>query len=632
MGALPVRVVLDPGHGGAQTGTRGPRGTLEKDVNLQVARKLAERLRTLGLSVVITREGDEERSLEERVTVEGDLWISIHHNATAQGPPRINRGEFYIPLVRSHPSWELAREVIRSFQDPRWPFPPESEPLPATYRVLVPERVSLLTEACYLLHEEGEAFLLGEGPEREAELLARGVEAFLDRTGGTVPRVIRMEREQDLLRFYLQGPVEASTVTVRLGTVCLPLEGLEDGVAEVRIPRDFPGGQWALTCQFHTPSGVPSLPFRATLLVDQPVQSFVIHAYPLSFKVPSYVRIRVMDAFGQPAPEGLRVGLRLSGGRILERDECTRQGGEIHAVVDLPRGSGTLEVDLPGFSGVGHLTYQERRSYQYGKVLDARTRRPLERVAIHSQGGVFRSLSGGWFFVPGEGRLTFRARGYIPREVEGVQGEEVLLQPLLGGVLHRKIWLEGPWRVVRVLGGWLDFFGAQVVMPEEGNSDVDRVFLQNAEEPSFSLILEESREAEVGFFPGVPEERSEGPARKLVHDLHRMGWGHRVLPVSFYRLIQYGGPRVVIRCPEYPLAFLHALFAALVHLLGGPEPWKRVVRVHRDGKGVSGVPVRIAGLPLWSVTGPEGIAHLWSPVPDPEILIPENTGTLEVLE
>ncbi len=627
-----MRVVLDPGHGGEEHGTRGPRGTLEKDVNLRVARVLAQRLRSLGLSVVLTREGDEGRSLEERVAVEGDLWISIHHNATAQGPPRTNRGEFYIPLARPHPSWELAREVIRSFRDRRWPFPPEPEPLPATYRVLVPERVSLLTEACYLFHEEGEAFLLEEGPELEAELLARGVEAFLERTGGTVPRISRMERERDLLHLHLEGPVEASTVEVRMGTERLPLVEMHKGVARVRIPRDFPGGRWSLEARFHTPAGVPSLPFRATVSVEQPVQSFVIHAYPLSFKVPAYVRIRVMDGFGQPAAEGLRVGLRISEGRILERDEHTRAGGEIHAVVDLPRGSGVLEVDLPGFSGMGQLTYQERRTYQYGRVLDARTREPVEGVVIHTRSGVFRSLPGGWFFVPGKGGLVFRARGYAPREKEAVQGGEVLLEPLLSGVLHRKIWLEGPRRVVDVLRGWLDFFGAEVVMPEEGASDVDRVFLQNAEKPSFSLILEESGEARVGFFPGVPAERSEEPARKLAHTLHRMGWGHRVLPVSFYRLIQYGGPRAVVQRPDYPLPFLHALFAALVHLFGGPEPWRRVVRVHREGKGISGVTVRIAGTPLWTLTGREGIAHLWSPVPDPEIVVSENAGTLEVLE
>ncbi len=629
---MPVRVVLDPGHGGDQSGTRGPRGTLEKDVNLQVARVLAQRLRALGLPVILTREGDEERTLEERVAVDGDLWISIHHNATAQGPPRINRGEFYIPLARPHPSWELAREVIRSFRDPRWPFAPDPEPLPATYRVLVPERVSLLVEACYLFHEEGEAFLLGEGPQLEAELLARGVETFLERTEGTVPRVVRMERERDLLRFVLEGPVEASTLEVRVGGTRLPLEDLHEGVARVRIPRDFPGGRWTLEARFHTPAGVPSLPFRATVSVEQPVQSFVIRAYPLSYKVPAYVRIRVMDGFGQPAPEGLRVGLRLSEGRILERDERTRQGGEVHAVVELPRGSGVLEVDLPGFSGMGQLTYQERRTYQYGKVLDARTRKPVEGVTIQTRSGVFRSLPGGWFFVPGKGDLTFRARGYASREVETVQGEEVLLEPLLSGVLHRKIWLEGPRRVVEVLRGWLDFFGAEVVVPEEGTSRVDRVFYQNAEEPAFSLLLEEGEETTIGFFPGVLEARSEQPARMLAHSLNRMGWGHRVQSVSFYRLIHYGGPRVVIRRDAYPPAFLHVLFAALVHLFGGPEPWKRVVRVHQDDRGVSGVPVRIAGSPLWTLTGREGIAHVWSPFPDPEILIPQGAGTLEVLE
>src|SRR5690606_1143479 len=52
-------VVVDPGHGGAETGAIGPAGTMEKELTLALARSLAARLRSeLGLEVVLTRNDD----------------------------------------------------------------------------------------------------------------------------------------------------------------------------------------------------------------------------------------------------------------------------------------------------------------------------------------------------------------------------------------------------------------------------------------------------------------------------------------------------------------------------------------------------------------------------------------------
>jgi len=79
------RVVIDPGHGGRDTGAVGPHGVREKDVALSIARTLAERLRTLGFAVVLTRKGDTYVSLDERTRIaneaHADLFVSIHCNA-----------------------------------------------------------------------------------------------------------------------------------------------------------------------------------------------------------------------------------------------------------------------------------------------------------------------------------------------------------------------------------------------------------------------------------------------------------------------------------------------------------------------------------------------------------------------
>jgi N-acetylmuramoyl-L-alanine amidase len=80
-------VVIDPGHGGDDFGAKGPTGTLEKDVALQVARKLrALIVNSLGYQVFLTRDKDEDVPLDERAAIannyKADLFLSIHANAS----------------------------------------------------------------------------------------------------------------------------------------------------------------------------------------------------------------------------------------------------------------------------------------------------------------------------------------------------------------------------------------------------------------------------------------------------------------------------------------------------------------------------------------------------------------------
>ncbi len=87
---LQVRtIVIDPGHGGRDPGTVGAAGSLEKRITLDIARRLARRLRAGGgYRVLLTRETDETLALQERVEfanrVGSDLFISIHVNALPQ--------------------------------------------------------------------------------------------------------------------------------------------------------------------------------------------------------------------------------------------------------------------------------------------------------------------------------------------------------------------------------------------------------------------------------------------------------------------------------------------------------------------------------------------------------------------
>ena len=80
-------VVIDPGHGGIDSGAVGVTGTLEKNVTLSFANQLAADLRGQDVHVVMTRPDDEFVSLADRVKIGrkngADLFISIHANTIA---------------------------------------------------------------------------------------------------------------------------------------------------------------------------------------------------------------------------------------------------------------------------------------------------------------------------------------------------------------------------------------------------------------------------------------------------------------------------------------------------------------------------------------------------------------------
>ncbi len=85
-----MRIVLDPGHGGSEVGAVGTRGTLEKDLTLQLARRLRQRLeRRMPVRVLLTRNSDVAVVHETRTAIanqnEADLFISLHLNSVPGG-------------------------------------------------------------------------------------------------------------------------------------------------------------------------------------------------------------------------------------------------------------------------------------------------------------------------------------------------------------------------------------------------------------------------------------------------------------------------------------------------------------------------------------------------------------------
>jgi N-acetylmuramoyl-L-alanine amidase len=95
-------IVIDPGHGGDEIGARGVNGAMEKDITLDLARRLKASIEArLGIRVLLTRDDDRLVPLDDRASIannnKADLFVSIHVNAS---PRRDARGAevFYLSL------------------------------------------------------------------------------------------------------------------------------------------------------------------------------------------------------------------------------------------------------------------------------------------------------------------------------------------------------------------------------------------------------------------------------------------------------------------------------------------------------------------------------------------------------
>ena len=225
------RVVIDPGHGGRDTGTIGPTGLKEKDLVLDVARRLRDRLKErLGTEVILTREDDRFVPLEERTAIANqnaaDLFISIHANASRHR--RVSGVETYVlDFARSEAEIEIAsrenassQRNIRELEDllkqiaaedynqesrdlahviqkvlmrelsPQMSDPHDRGVKQAPFIVLIGSNMpSILTEIGFISNPSDERyFSRQEARNQVAEALYRGVEAYFRSLGGVPSR------------------------------------------------------------------------------------------------------------------------------------------------------------------------------------------------------------------------------------------------------------------------------------------------------------------------------------------------------------------------------------------------------------------------------------------------------------
>jgi N-acetylmuramoyl-L-alanine amidase len=201
VGPDPLIIVIDPGHGGEDSGALGVDGTAEKDLVLAYSLALRDHL-TASLPeavVVLTRDDDSYPTLEERSQLanqlEADIFLSVHANSAAN---------------------PAAQGVETFFLDPRGTAPGE----------LVPGREH--DGPCEVAHEVGVTGdvlavviddLLRDGAHRRSAALAEAVQLRLVTATGAVDRGVRQGQ------FRVLRGLRSPAVVIELGFLSHTGEG-----------------------------------------------------------------------------------------------------------------------------------------------------------------------------------------------------------------------------------------------------------------------------------------------------------------------------------------------------------------------------------------------------------------------
>jgi len=172
-------VVIDPGHGGKDSGAPGLGGLLEKDVVLPIGRRVAAILEQNGVQAVLTRDADFFVELQGRVDiaerVNATLFVSIHGNSV-DNRPTVNGLEVYY-----YESGYALAEVVRNTILQNIPTIKDRGTRKARFYVLRKSSMpSILVETGYMSgYEDNPRLATPEYQNRMAEAIASGILKYL---------------------------------------------------------------------------------------------------------------------------------------------------------------------------------------------------------------------------------------------------------------------------------------------------------------------------------------------------------------------------------------------------------------------------------------------------------------------
>ena len=182
-----MKICIDPGHGGDQPGAAYG-GRLEKDAALQIALKLARKLKEIGYDVVLTRDDDAAVSLRKRCDISNaagaDVFLSIHMNAS-----RSHEAHGAETWRWAKSECKLAENVQRGLVAATGARDRGVKSTMSYYVLRHTHAVALVVECGFISHDnERESLFEDDYQEKIAAGIARGLQEWAENDGKTIDR------------------------------------------------------------------------------------------------------------------------------------------------------------------------------------------------------------------------------------------------------------------------------------------------------------------------------------------------------------------------------------------------------------------------------------------------------------
>ncbi|MDZ7722372.1 MAG: N-acetylmuramoyl-L-alanine amidase [candidate division KSB1 bacterium] len=176
-----LHILLDPGHW-PDHGAVGPSGVTEKEINLRLARELAERLRQKGATVSLTHNGEPGISLQDRIRyakeLEPDILLSLHHNALPDGVnPFINHGTstYYYHPQNFALALKIQEQLLDTFHLPNYGLFWDNLAM-----CRITNTISVLIEPAFMIYPQEEKLVRSKAYYREcSKALIQSIREFI---------------------------------------------------------------------------------------------------------------------------------------------------------------------------------------------------------------------------------------------------------------------------------------------------------------------------------------------------------------------------------------------------------------------------------------------------------------------
>ena len=437
------RIFLDPGHGGNDRVNRGPgEEAIEADVNLRVALALRSYLLGAGAEVSMSRDRDTTVALGDRPLLalqdSAEIFISLHHNATAASDPSTNYAAVYYHAREGSPEYhpanhDIARYIARDMSYAmRNAIAPNSPTFDGTlsdfdiypnsgFAVLRQNPIpAVLIEASFHTHPAEERRLAIEEFNRiEAWGIFLGLGKYFRAGIPTLAlrsdSLVRIPRPAILIEGQPAAALDRSSLRLLLdGREVAGRDTAAPGIVALQLDRDLSSGAHLLSGWVRNRQGNFSWPFRRTITAMLPVKRLEVALHPPTLPVSSLavtrLTIRAFDAYGEPVADGSRLHLHVKE-TGMDTVLSTVRGAAMAYVTAVDRPA-RLSVSIGSGATVAHGSIPVRDTtlrYLSGIVTMDTTGTPAEEALVTLERSGTNSLRDTLDITPSDGRyITFR--------------------------------------------------------------------------------------------------------------------------------------------------------------------------------------------------------------------------------